>query len=74
MSRLTRAIDCTGSLLRNRFLYNSLMHARYLIAEQFPRSAVCTAQKVLTMGVPLFGWMAKKLFGTRNERMVKRYL
>ena len=26
------------------------------------------------MGVPLFGWMAKKLFGTRNERMVKRYL
>ncbi len=26
------------------------------------------------MGVPVFGWMAKKLFGTRNERMVKRYL
>ncbi|MSR42220.1 MAG: preprotein translocase subunit SecA [Phycisphaerales bacterium] len=26
------------------------------------------------MGVPVFGWIAKKLFGTRNERMVKRYL
>ena len=26
------------------------------------------------MGVPVFGWVAKKLFGTRNQRMVGRYL
>ncbi len=26
------------------------------------------------MGVPVFGTVAKKIFGTRNERMVKRYL
>lgn len=26
------------------------------------------------MGVPLFGWAAKKLFGTRNQRQVSRYL
>ena len=26
------------------------------------------------MGVPFFGWAAKKLFGTRNQRQVNRYL
>ena len=26
------------------------------------------------MGVPIFGSLARKLFGTRNQRMVKRYL
>ncbi len=26
------------------------------------------------MGVPIFGPLARKIFGTRNERMVKRYL
>ncbi len=26
------------------------------------------------MGVPIFGTLAKKLFGTRNQRMVRRYL
>ena len=26
------------------------------------------------MGVPFFGWAAKKLFGTRNQRQVSRYL
>ena len=26
------------------------------------------------MGVPVFGTIARKIFGTRNQRMVKRYL
>ncbi len=26
------------------------------------------------MGVPFFGWAAKRLFGTRNQRQVTRYL
>ena len=26
------------------------------------------------MGVPVFGWAARKLFGTRNQRLVNRYL
>ena len=26
------------------------------------------------MGVPFFGWAAKKLFGTRNQRQVGRFL
>ena len=26
------------------------------------------------MGVPIVGTMMKKVFGTRNERLVKRYL
>ncbi len=26
------------------------------------------------MGVPIFGWAAKKIFGTRNQRQVTRYL
>ena len=26
------------------------------------------------MGVPFFGWAANKLFGTRNQRQVNRYL
>ena len=26
------------------------------------------------MGVPFFGWAARKLFGTRNQRQVSRYL
>jgi preprotein translocase subunit SecA len=26
------------------------------------------------MAVPVFGWIAKKILGTRNQRMVKRYL
>ena len=26
------------------------------------------------MGIPIVGVLGKKIFGTRNERMVKRYL